>query len=869
MLRISEEVLRLAERKEEATLLSEEMLHRSETWSDADVAILSTRAAEGRIFSGQYGLAFSYLEKCGKKCLGTVESQMETQMAAIEIVRVSAEEEQDSRAQMSRAVLLKSEMSKTLEREDLSRLAVALAPRNTKPEMILALIHTMMPTMQTDDDASLFTVWTNELSEIIQEEYEARKLSSETLSLQIRLKYAQSLMSSISFSSETKEDDQKDEVDEVSLKSNHQHVINIITLVLSDVGEIDASLFPYLNAKNKNDEINDDGNAFFNKYMQVIRTRASVRTDALRLLLSIHTRQKQYKTVLDTMNQQQPAFVALDMTLSKYALHAAIEISELTVGSSYLKTSIHAATTANNIKETNIILALGNRLGHLYLDNGYIQQAEDILHGLFLSSEFSRFGRSSQSSTSNWNVFHARVLHAQGKYQEALDILQPMSNAPETIDGKASEWKLNSTTTLSTMGRYMLGRCHRDVGESTKAAYHFRLCMLHNMEKNGNSESDVVEEIEIFKSVVKMKNIGEIAFQLGSSLLESSRHGESLNYLLLAKSKRPRHSATLNNLGVLQFKMGRVQEARRTMKRALSINDGCTNRMNLGILLQEHTRSWRSAATQYKEAITRCGYQTITEKKNKDAATDVGAGAADAAGAAGAADNDQDQIQPEHDGITSIHSEADVVVLYSRLAKVLEQGSQLPDALSLLRSTLQLLNDRSIHQQTSLFVTHDSEQKMEWRNKWKSTNITMSNILLQTSSLLSSMGEHTEAIEVALRGRKMIVVLYGNELDANGKPQEHLQSLIDVGNAYLHAGHLTTAKTWYKRVLESVPNHSTGMNNYAATCYRLGENEQAEKIFIQMLKHNPRDRRAMEGIQMINKGKKKKLKGWNLWGDYE
>ena len=46
--------------------------------------------------------------------------------------------------------------------------------------------------------------------------------------------------------------------------------------------------------------------------------------------------------------------------------------------------------------------------------------------------------------------------------------------------------------------------------------------MLHNMEKNGNSESDVVEEIEIFKSVVKMKNIGEIAFQLGSSLLESS-----------------------------------------------------------------------------------------------------------------------------------------------------------------------------------------------------------------------------------------------------------------------------------------------------------------------------------------------------------
>ena len=79
---------------------------------------------------------------------------------------------------------------------------------------------------------------------------------------------------------------------------------------------------------------------------------------------------------------------------------------------------------------------------------------------------------------------------------------------------------------------------------------------------------NVVEEIEIFKSVVKMKNIGEIAFQLGSSLLESSRHGESLNYLLLAKSKRPRHSATLNNLGVLQFKMGRVQEARRTMKRS-------------------------------------------------------------------------------------------------------------------------------------------------------------------------------------------------------------------------------------------------------------------------------------------------------------
>jgi len=294
------------------------------------------------------------------------------------------------------------------------------------------------------------------------------------------------------------------------------------------------------------------------------------------------------------------------------------------------------------------------------------------------------------------------------------------------------------------------------------------------------------------------------------------------------------------------------------MQRALAISDGCMNRFNLGVLLQEHTRSWRSAVVQYQEALVLCGYKRKEEQDD---------------------DNHDDVVQtnvPTHDGVTTVHADVDIVNLHARLARVMEAGGQLPNALNILTRTLHILSDRSAHQQTLLLVSHPKGKQMDWRNAWKLTNITWSDTLRQTSALMSSMGKHAEAIDYALRGREIAMAVYGIETKYTGEENSnfeinnsrgHLQSLIDLGNAYLHAGHLQLAKEHYMRVLDSAPKHGTGLNNYGAVCYRLGEYEEAKKSFLKMFKNNPRDKRAIEGMKMLKGvGKMKKRKEWSLFG---
>merc|ERR1719272_255566 len=131
----------------------------------------------------------------------------------------------------------------------------------------------------------------------------------------------------------------------------------------------------------------------------------------------------------------------------------------------------------------------------------------------------------------------------------------------------------------------------------------------------------------------------------------------------------------------------------------------------------------------------------------------------------------------------------------------------------------------------------------EWRALWSSNNATEMHLLHQTSELLSSMGKHKEALLVALREREMANDEYGEE--------EHERSMVDVGNAHLHSGDVRAAKLWYGRVVSLHPRSLTGLNNYAAACYRLGEYESSLLSFRAMLKIDGRDKRANEGLKAL------------------
>jgi tetratricopeptide (TPR) repeat protein len=127
---------------------------------------------------------------------------------------------------------------------------------------------------------------------------------------------------------------------------------------------------------------------------------------------------------------------------------------------------------------------------------------------------------------------------------------------------------------------------------------------------------------------------------------------------------------------------------------------------------------------------------------------------------------------------------------------------------------------------------------------WRNTNATTVEILFQTSSLLSTMGQHAEALSTAEQGRAMVVALYTDEKD-------HCQSLIELGNAYLHAGRLQMAEQHYRHVLNIEPQHSTGLNNHGIVLYQLKKYEAAYDVFAHMLKLNARDKRALDMMKAL------------------
>ena len=105
------------------------------------------------------------------------------------------------------------------------------------------------------------------------------------------------------------------------------------------------------------------------------------------------------------------------------------------------------------------------------------------------------------------------------------------------------------------------------------------------------------------------------------------------------------------------------------MKAALRIQDGCLARFNLGVLLQEHTSSHGMAVTQFRAALRMHATETN------------GAG-------------------------TEKNHVVDMVDIKARLARVLDAGGDLPEALSVLGEAVQDLELRSSRLQTHLFNAH-------------------------------------------------------------------------------------------------------------------------------------------------------------------
>merc|ERR1712166_1192514 len=95
----------------------------------------------------------------------------------------------------------------------------------------------------------------------------------------------------------------------------------------------------------------------------------------------------------------------------------------------------------------------------------------------------------------------------------------------------------------------------------------------------------------------------------------------------------------------------------------------------------------------------------------------------------------------------------------------------------------------------------------------------------------------------ATRGRMMAVASY--------REKEQAQSLIELGNAYLHAGHLVLAQEQYQAVLVLDSEHSTGLNNVGVVLYRLKKYKEAVVVFKRMLRLDKRDKRALDMMQRI------------------
>ena len=751
---------------------------------------------QGYVGMGQYNTAYSlYLQHCSSAS-GCLNEGM------LNEIKLNAMDEVEARKQLSSSLpIITANKEECL---DVARLSYALAPENTKLEMAVELIKRLQWALSTDKDNNILV---DEIHDILKEESEASSMKTSTAALTLHIMWAEFL-----FDKNVKND-----------KNITTKVHSISASVDNNIGHLDydfTSLFLPLNATSN---VHEEKN-IFSMLNHEIQQRLSIRVRSLRLFaqtkLQLVLTDKEKKELMDTFSSRKN-IVVLDHDLLQMAVSTALELGQLSVASNFLYSVLNVDST---MQQRNEIISIGCRLGHVYINNDYVNESHEVLQWLEqLTVEQERIQQETQVTI---NIFKARVYHALQRYQDAIDLLLHHIHVPSLQDNetlstntKVSQWKLQKLSSFDAMGYYTLGRCYRSLGGryTILAAWSFRQSMLQMEGTEGAGKKNVDPVVPS----ATMSDVGEIAFQLGSTLLEANRYTEALNYLKLATSKRPLHTPTLNNLGVLHLRMGKITEAKRIMKHALSIQDGCMNRFNLGVLLQEHTRSWRNSVVQYREALKLCGYSSGSSNSN---------------------DGDDGLL---YDGIKTFNKEVDVVQLYTRLAKVLTFGDQFNNALQMLEQTMYILKERSLHQETSLLFA--SRNKSSITSQWRQTNLTTMETLFQMSTLLSSMGQHHNALINVQKARALSLYLFEEN------SVEQIQSLIELGNAYLHAGHLQTAQKHYEQVLLLDPTHSTGLNNYGVVLYRLNNYSGAYEVFSKMLRMNHRDKRAINMMKQLPK----------------
>lgn len=328
-------------------------------------------------------------------------------------------------------------------------------------------------------------------------------------------------------------------------------------------------------------------------------------------------------------------------------------------------------------------------------------------------------------------------------------------------------------------------------------------------------------------TVLDQNELADTIFELGSSLLKSQKYSDALNFLLLARSKRPNHAPTHNNLGVAYIRLGRRMEAKRMMKAALRIQDGCLARFNLGVLLQDHTTSHSMAITQFRAAL---------RMHASDASTDTNMGG------------------------TEKQYTVDVVDIKSRLARVLDAGGNLPEALSVFGEAMQELELRSSQLQTQALVEQlagHSVEHAEALSKWRACMRKLATVMSQRSAVLSKLGRHRESVDTMLRARAILM--------QDGDVSAQLQSLIDLGNAYLHAGNVQAARTSYEQVVATDSEHIVGLNNAGVVAHRMKEYAAAKSFFRRILVLQPHNKKAKGYLKIVKteqEGSNKQKEGW-------
>jgi tetratricopeptide (TPR) repeat protein len=517
-------------------------------------------------------------------------------------------------------------------------------------------------------------------------------------------------------------------------------------------------------------------------------------------------------TVLTLAQDADTSAVAFSTDALLTVASASVGLGKLSVATSYLKAAIQSIEDGKfSANHQGRVMSLASRAGHMMVRHGYVEEAKELI------ALTDAIVSVSPNYTTLQLELHAHVLTKSsdaGDVEKAEKILRANARIPSIstlmLNGLESTAKAAAAESegLTAVGHVVLGTMLKETQSFHEAAWCFRVAMLKST------------------GVMNQHELADIIFELGSSLLESQKYLEAVNFLLLARSKRPHHAPTHNNLGVAYIRLGRRTEAKRMMKAALRIQDGCLARFNLGVLLQEHTSSHGMAVTQFRAALRMHATETN------------GAG-------------------------TEKNHVVDMVDIKARLARVLDAGGDLPEALSVLGEAVQDLELRSSRLQTQILIEQLAGRSAEHEaamSVWRMCKSVLANVLSQRSSVFSKLGRHRESVDTMLHARAIWA----------GDPEApvHLQSLIDLGNAYLHAGNVQAAQTAYEQVVSSDPHHIVGLNNMGVVAHRQKEYAAAETFFRRILVLQPRNKKATEYLKVVKREREeggKKKRGWT-WG---